>query len=87
LKKGEDVAAWGKDPLPFYVAAREGPVNLSLFRLDPATGQRQFWRRLLPSDPARVREIADLYIAPDAQAYGYSYYRLLSQVYVAEGLH
>jgi len=87
LKEDEYVDAWGKDPLPLYVAAREGPAVLSLFRLDPVTGHRQFWRRLLPSDPAGVREIADLYIAPDAQAYGYSYYRLLSQVYVAEGLH
>ena len=40
----------------------------------------------MPSDPAGVRLIADLYIAPEAQAYGYSYYRLLSQLYIAEGL-
>ena len=87
LKKGEYIVAWGKDPLPLYVAAREGSVVINLLRLDPFTGQRQFWRRLMPSDPAGVRNVADLYIAPDAQAYGYSYYRLLSQLYVAEGIH
>jgi len=86
LKKGEYVEAWGKDLLPLSVAAREGSVVLNLFRLDPVTGQRRFWRRLMPSDPAGVREVADLYIAPDAQAYGYSYYRLLSQLYIGEGL-
>jgi len=68
-----------------YVATRGGSV-VNLFRLDPTTGQRRLWRRLMPSDPAGVRLIADLYIAPEAQAYGYSYYRLLSQLYIAEGL-
>jgi hypothetical protein len=84
LKEDEQVEAWGKNPLPLYVAAREGPVVISLSRLDPMTGRRQFWRRLIPSDPAGVRELADLYIAPDAQAYGYSYYRLLSQLYIGK---
>jgi len=86
LKKGERVVAWGKDPLPLYVVAKEGPVA-NLFRLNPVTGQRQFWRRLMPSDPAGIRLVDDIYIAPDVLAYGYSYYRLLSQLYVAEGLH
>jgi len=86
IQQSEWVVAWGNRPLPMYVGAREGSV-VNLFRLDPVTGQRQFWRRLMPSDPAGVRMVGDIYIAPDAQAYGYSYYRLLSQLYVAEGLH
>jgi hypothetical protein len=40
----------------------------------------------MPSDPAGVRLVADIYIAPDAEAYGYSYYRLLSQLSIAKGL-
>jgi len=88
LRQGEHVIAWGnQDSLPLYVAVREDSVVVNLFRLNPVTGQRQFWRRLMPSDPAGVRLIEDIYIAPDAQAYGYSYYRLLSEVYIAEGLH
>jgi hypothetical protein len=79
----EWVVAWGAPPMPLYVAGREGPA-INLFRLDPATGQRRLWRRLMPADPAGIRLVADLYIAPDAQAYGYSYYRLLSQLYVSE---
>ena len=66
--------------------ARKGSI-VNLFRLEPVTGQRRLWRRLMPSDPAGVRLIADLKIAPEAQAYGYSYYRLLSQLYVTEGPH
>jgi dipeptidyl aminopeptidase/acylaminoacyl peptidase len=86
IRQDEWVVAWGSHPLPMYVGAREGSA-VNLFRLDPVTGRRQFWRRLMPSDPAGVRLVADIYVAPDAQAYGYSYYRLLSQLYVAEGLH
>src|SRR5207253_4620338 len=84
LKEREIVAAWGDPPLPLYVAARDGVV-VNLFRLDPVTGQRRFWRRLMPSDPAGVRLVADIKIAAEAEAYGYSYYRFLSQLYVAEG--
>jgi Tol biopolymer transport system component len=87
LKPGERVIAWGRGNSPqLYVAAHDGSAVMNLFRLNPVTGQRQFWRRLMPSDPAGVRLVEDLYIAPDAEAYGYSYYRLLSQLYTAEGL-
>jgi serine/threonine protein kinase/dipeptidyl aminopeptidase/acylaminoacyl peptidase len=85
LNKGESVEAWGNDPLPLYVSAREGSA-VNLYRLDPVSGNRQLWRRLMPSDPAGVRLVADIYIAPDAQAYGYSYYRFLSQLCMGEGL-
>ena len=86
LRKDEFVMTWGKDPLPLVVAAREGSVVVNLYRLDPVTGQRRFWRRLAPSDPAGVRMVADIKVASEAQAYGYSYYRLLSQLYIVEGL-
>ena len=85
LKECESVVAWGDPPLPLYVGAREGVV-VNIFRLDPVSGQRRLWRRLMPSDPAGVRLVADIKIAAKAEAYGYSYYRFLSQLYTAEGL-
>ena len=80
--------AWGNPPLPLYVSFDDGPSSLDLFRLDPTTGQRRLWRHLSPADPAGIRMVSDIYngIAPTAQAYGYSYYRLLSQLSIAEGL-
>jgi eukaryotic-like serine/threonine-protein kinase len=88
LKQAERVMAWGNPPLPLYVSFDEGASSLDLFRLDPTTGQRRLWRHLSPADPAGVRMVSDIYngIAPTAQAYGYSYYRLLSQLSIAEGL-
>src|SRR5207244_5850973 len=86
LNKGEHVEGWGKGPLPLYVAARESSIVVNVFRLDPDSGQRRLWRRLVPSDPSGVLMIADLWISRNAEAYGYSYYRLLSQLYIAEGV-
>jgi hypothetical protein len=85
LGENESVRAWGNPPLPLYVDSREGPVR-SLFRLDPVTGQRRFWHSWIRSPAAGVWMNEDLRIATDAQAYAYTYYSTLSQLYIAEGL-
>jgi len=85
ITKGEYVAAWGKPPLPLYVVAHEDHGK-SLFRLDPVTGQRRLWHSWIRSHAAGVWMNEDLRVATDAQAYGYSYYSTLSQLYLAEGL-
>jgi eukaryotic-like serine/threonine-protein kinase len=85
LREKEVVRGWGRPPLPLYVDSREGSVR-SLFRLDPDTGQRRFWHSWIRSHDAGVWMNADLRVATDAQAYGYTYYSTLSQLYIAEGL-
>jgi hypothetical protein len=77
LKKDEYVVAWGKDP-SLYVAARKGNA-VNLFRVDSLTGQRQFWRKLVPPTRPEFALLQTSAFALDAQAYGYSYYRYLSQ--------
>jgi len=87
LGEHETVRAWGNPPLPLYVDSREGSVR-SLYRLDPVTGQRRFWHSWIRAHTtAGVWMNDDLRIATGAQAYGYSYYSTLSQLYVVEGLH
>jgi hypothetical protein len=68
-----------------YVVGHEGSSK-NLFRLDPATGERRLWHSWIRSHPAGVWMNADLAVATNAQAYGYSYYSTLSQLYIAEGL-
>jgi eukaryotic-like serine/threonine-protein kinase len=85
ITKDEYVTAWGNPPLPLYVVSHEGSGK-SLFRLDPATGERRFWHSWIRSPAAGVWMNADLRVARDAQAYGYSYYSTLSQLYIADGL-
>ena len=57
-----------------------------VFRLDLATGARAPVRSLMPSDAAGVIRISPVILAPDLKSYAYSYRRILSDLYVVEGL-
>ena len=63
-----------------------GELPARVVRLDLATGNRQPWREVLPTDPAGVVTIVPLLVTPDGRSYVYSYPRILSQLYVGEGL-
>jgi hypothetical protein len=54
--------------------------------VDPSTGKRELWKDLSPSDSAGVYSVAPPRIAPDGKAYVYSYNRILSDLFVAEGI-
>lgn len=65
---------------------RRGEVPARIDRLEIATGRRQEWKKLVPSDPSGVFSIADLRITPKGDSYFYSYRRILSELYVAVGM-
>ena len=54
--------------------------------LDLASGRKQPWKVLSPSDPAGVVQILWVYITPNGQAYLYNYDRTLSNLFLVEGL-
>ncbi len=57
-----------------------------IFRIEMASGKRELWRTLLPTDPAGVRVIGNIHITPDGASYAYTYSRLLSELYLVTGL-
>ena len=57
-----------------------------VLKLDVATGRVEPWRDLAPEDPAGVFKIHPVRVAPDGRAWAYTYLRLLSDLYVVEGL-
>jgi hypothetical protein len=57
-----------------------------IFKMDLATGARSAVRSLMPDDPAGVIRISPVVLTPDLGAYAYSYRRILSDLYVVEGL-
>jgi Tol biopolymer transport system component len=67
-----------------YVFRREAPARV--YRYDPATGLKELWKELMPRDSAGVSEIARAIPTPDGKAYVYSYIRILSDLYLVEGL-
>ena len=55
-------------------------------RVDLTSGARSPWKTLIPSDRAGIMNIPKICISPDARSYAYSYNRLLSELYVVDGV-
>jgi hypothetical protein len=66
---------------------RDGKRNqVTIWKLDPATGRRESWRELGPPDQAGVVGVGNIAITADGRAYAYNYARQLSDLYVVAGL-
>jgi Tol biopolymer transport system component len=62
-----------------------GPV----FRVDPATGQRNPWADIQPRDPSGIMTLSltSLVVTPDGRSYGYFWHRATSELYLVKGWH
>jgi len=85
LEEEEVPIQWTSDGRSLYVyKSGELPARVSILGLED--GRRRHWRDLAPSDPAGVFGVDSLAIAIDGEGYVYSYRRLLSTLFVIEGL-
>ena len=80
---------WSSDGTTIYVQATDEP-NLTLYRLDLATGRRDRWMELAPRDRTglvrygpRIRG-PGLSITPDGRFYAYTYFTDQSRLVLAE---
>jgi len=85
LLPGEAPVAWTPDGRALYVY-KGGELPAMVYRVDVATGNRTLWKRLMPPDPAGVEFVGPILPTPDGKAYVYGYRRLLSDLYLVEGL-
>ena len=76
---------WSSDARFIYVYRRR-ELPAKVYRLEVATGRKELWRELMPSDAAGVFNIAPPLVTPDGKAYAYAYIRTLSDLYLVEGL-
>jgi eukaryotic-like serine/threonine-protein kinase len=60
------------------------PVRIS--RVDLTTGKREPWKEIVPADPAGVQSIPIIRFSADGKSYAYSVGRILSDLYVVDGL-
>ncbi len=65
---------------------RSGFLPARVFRIDMATGLREFFLEPTPPDPAGVSFLGPVALTPDGRAYAYGHWRVLSDLYVVEGL-
>jgi eukaryotic-like serine/threonine-protein kinase len=82
---GEFPIQWSPDGKSLYVKG-PGEPPARVFRVNLASGKRELWKQFAPSDPTGVVVVQGVVMTQDAAAYAYTYVRILSNLYVAEGL-
>ena len=85
VEKGEIPIRWSADGASLFVY-RPTALPARVHRVTLATGQRELWRELTAADPAGVYKIAPVTITPDGSAYAYTALRVLSELYLTEGV-
>jgi Tol biopolymer transport system component len=82
----DSVVDWTDEPTAVYVLRNFGPPPGRIERVEIATGRAVLWKELMPSDAAGVTFIFPSKVLPDGKAYAYSNSRVLSSLYLVEGL-
>jgi len=85
LVPGEAPVAWSSDGHSLFVY-KLGEVPTTIYKLDLATGHKQFWKQLVPPDVSGVTDISSVLITPDGNNYVYEYGRTLSDLYLVNDL-
>lgn len=80
-----DVIGWTEDGRALYLY-RIGDVPGKVQTLEIATGRLTPWRQMMPVDAAGVVRVHPVRVTPDGKAYAYSYTRVLSDLYLVNGL-
>ena len=65
---------------------RNRSIPVKVTRVDLATGRREPFKEIVPADPAGVQSIPLLLFSDDGKSYAYSSMRVLSDLYVVDGL-
>ncbi len=82
---GDVPVGWTNDGQSIFVY-NPGDLPAKVYRLNPATGQKQLWKTLMPSDAAGITDLGPILITPDGKSYVYEYGRTLSDLYLVEGI-
>ena len=84
VEAGEQPFGWTPDGASIYVYRPTVPSRV--FRVQLSSGKRTLWKELSPADPVGVFFIRPPHIANDGKSYAYNYSRILSDLYVVDGL-
>ena len=84
---GDTLMQWSDDGRAIYVRGR-GDEFVAIDRIDLATGQRESWKRIVPSDPVGMIgvDVQAVCITRDGKSYGYTYWTVLHDLYFVGGL-
>jgi serine/threonine protein kinase len=85
LEVGDQPIQWSDDAKTIYFY-RPGDLPAKVYRVDLSTGHKALWKELMPSDSAGVSRIGPILLTPDGKSCLYGYHRILSDLYLVEGL-
>ncbi len=85
IEPGEQPIQFSDDAKTIYFY-KPGDLPAKVYRLDVSTGHKTLWKELMPSDSAGVSRIGPILITPDGKSCLYGYHRILSDLYLVEGL-
>lgn len=85
LVRGDSPIRWSPDGRFVYFYRHEETTKIH--RLDMSTRKKELWKEVILPDPAGV-DSGDTFplVTPDGKSYAYGYIRILSDLYVVEGL-
>ncbi|HZQ24187.1 MAG TPA: protein kinase [Terriglobales bacterium] len=86
LVAAEIPVQWSQDGSSLYVF-RKGEVPLNVYRVNIRNGTRDLVRELAPPDKSGVVGVGPIAMTRDASSFVFSYYRVISTLYVISGLH
>ena len=90
VEPADHLIRWDAEGKKVFLARAEGFASVSIYRLDPASGRRELWKKLGPADPTGLSNSSgidsNVLLTADGKIYSYSYMRDLSDLYVVEGL-
>jgi Tol biopolymer transport system component len=85
IASGDEILHWSADGRSVLVQRRRTlPVRID--RVDVATGKGELWREIAPIDRTGMIEVVAVRISSDERTYAYSVRRLLSELYLVDGL-
>ena len=85
MREGEVPVSWTADSTSLFVY-RTSDLPAKVYRLNLTTGERTLWKQLMPPDPAGVELVGPIWPSADGKAYVYGYRRMLSDLYLVDGL-
>jgi len=86
LDPDDSVAGWTTDERFVYVRRGGRGVTARMERLDLATGRAERWKDIAPADRTGLVEVGLPHVTPDGRSYVYATARVLSELFLVEGM-
>src|SRR5205085_3637065 len=84
LERADVPVSWSADNQAIFAVQVGLPVKV--FKIDLASGRRELWKEITSPDSAGLLYLNLPTLTPDARGYGYTYFCVLSQVYLVENV-